>query len=155
MLRIGWEAWPIIYMTTSRNAILTNLDWCLLLLLHLLVYLLRSLMAGNVHAFLLLGRYQNVLIWIWILPRKESPLGLPFSTFLNHSFLGSRTLAFCNVADGFEISYHIEALTSLSLWVLLLLSNCLFKLKLLLHLDLFVSKNWVLTCLGTLLLHLL
>ena len=145
VLRVWWKTGSIINMTSTWYTALSNLNSCLLLLLHLLVYLLRvTLMAWNMHTFWVrtMRLDQNVLIWIRILAGKESSLSLTFASIFYHSLLRGRTLTFGNMTNGLEISNHImKAVIVLQiLRILLLLCYSLFKLKLLLHLELFVSK---------------
>jgi hypothetical protein len=126
VLRVGWEACPIVDMATTRYATLPILNRGLLLLLHLLVYLLGiTLMAWNMHTLLILivSLYKYILVWIRILAGKESTLSLPFPSFFNHSLLWCWALTFGNMTDCFEITNHVvESLVILyrCLWILLL-----------------------------------
>ena len=137
-----WEAWSVIYMTTSRNTrVLANLYRCLLLWLHLLIWLLRiPLVAWYVHSFRIscISLNQYVLIWIRVFAWEKSSLCLSFSSFFDHSFLWSWAFTFGNMWYSFE-STKCKCLIVLDCRGILLLSQCLFELELLLHFKLFIS----------------
>ena len=120
------ETRSIIDMATSWNTILTYLYGGLLrrwLLLHLLIYLLWTLMTWNLHALLILSSIialnKYILVRIRVFTWEESSLSLPFSSIFNHTFLGSWTFTFSYVWNCFKPSNNLcKAL--ILLWILLL-----------------------------------